>query len=173
MNRLIILLLLIAALFAGCAKAPAGKKQVVAQINNYQLTVDDFMQEAKLNLPYMLQNDNSGAIKEQLYNDIVTNELILQQAERMGLDKNRDFMKEVENYWKQALIKRLINIKGAEFLAAAKGENDAQKKENAQALLDLWIKGLKQEAKIHKYDDTLNSINLNTARVNEGGANEE
>lgn len=173
MNRLIkkfnyVLFLLVIAVAAGCAKS-VDKGQIVARINNYRLTVDDFMQEAKLNLPGMLLKDSSGAVKEELYNDIVTNELILQQAEKMNLDKDKAFMKEIENYWKQALIKRLINIKGAEFLAMVKGEDKAQKKEKAQALLNLWIENLKKTAKINRYDDVLNKINLNTIKSNEGG----
>lgn len=173
MDRLIkkfnyVLLLLLIAVSAGCAK-PADKDQIVARINNYRLTVDDFMKEAKLNLPSMLLKDTSGAVKEQLYKDIVTNELILQQAEKMNLDKDRAFMKEIENYWKQALIKRLINIKGAEFMAMVKGDDREQKKVKAQALLNLWVENLKKTAKIHRYDDVLNKINLNTIKSNEGG----
>ena len=167
-----LLLLLIAGIAAGCAKKPDNAK-IVAKINDYQLTVDDFMQEAKLNLPSMLLKDTTGAVREQLYNDIVTNELILQQAEKMDLDKNKAFMKEIENYWKQALIKRLINIKSGEYVARVKGENQEIKRQEAQELLSLWVENLKKNAKIKRYDEVLNKIDLSTIIPKDKGGNNE
>lgn len=163
MNRLckifncVMALALVAILGCGCTKNP-DKSQIVAQINNYQLTLADFKQEAEMSL--------TGAPKELILQDIITKELLLQEAQKMDLDKDKYFMKEIENYWKQSLIKRLIDIKGTEFLAAVKltdeelkltGQaRDSLKMKKAQALLDIWINNLKNGAKIKKYDAVLN-----------------
>jgi len=145
-----IMLTLIVALITGCAKKP-DKNQIVAEINTYQVTIDDFNQEAKMTIP--------GASNEQILQDIITKELLLQEAQKNSLDKNRRFMKEIENYWKQTLIKRLIYIKGEEFLASLKGiENKELRMKKAQELLDEWVNELKNKAKIKKYDQVLNSI---------------
>lgn len=155
---------LIAVLITGCTKKP-DKNQIVAEINNYQLTVDDFKYEAELSL--------SGASNEQILQDIITKELLLQEAQKNSLDKNRRFMKEIENYWKQTLIKRLIYIKGEEFLASIKGnESKEMKLRKAQVLLDQWINQLKNNANIKKYDPILNSIVIKKASNQDGGANE-
>ncbi len=147
---LVILVGLITAWFIGCTKKP-DKNKIVAEINNYQLTVDDFKQEAKMNI--------SGASNEQILQDIITKELLLQEAQKNSLDKNRRFMKEIENYWKQTLIKRLIYIKGEEFLASVEGiENKELRMKKAQELLDQWVNELKNKAEIKKYDQVLNSI---------------
>jgi hypothetical protein len=167
-------------LASGCAKKP-DKSQVVAEINNYLVTTDDLRDEAKLSI--------YSASKEQILQNIIYKELLLQEAQRLNLDKNKDFMKEIENYWKQALIKRLINMKGNEFLAFSQVSNDEIKAEyerlskesdgkiksfkemsgeiremlrvrKAQVSLDNWIAGLRKNAEINKYDEVLNTIKL-------------
>jgi len=160
----VMLIALTGALITGCEKKP-DKSQIVAEVNNYQVTIDDFKQEARMDL--------SGASKEQVLQDIVTKELLLQEAQKMNLDKDKHFMKEIENYWKQALIKRLINIKGDEFLAASKTSDGKAKMEKAQILLDRWINNLKNNASIIKYDEVLNGIKLKKSGDQDGGANEE
>jgi hypothetical protein len=72
------------ALAAGGGQGP-DKSQVVARINRYQATVDDFRQEAAMNLP--------GASRDQILDDMITKELFLEQAQKMGLDKDERFMK--------------------------------------------------------------------------------
>jgi len=181
------------ALAAGCAQGP-DETRVVARVNRYQATVDDFMQEAGMSLP--------GVSKDQVLDDIVTKELLLEQAQKMGLDKDARFMKEIENYWKQTLIKRLIRIKGEEFLAAAAISDEearvaydrlvresegrigpyekvagrikgALRMEKAQEMLDAWLAGLRKNADIKIYDDVLKGIELKKPRSGDGGADEE
>ena len=81
-NTVIVILLGIA-LLTGCAKKP-DKDKIVAQINNYQVTIDDFNEEAKMSIP--------GASKDQILQDIIIKELLLEEAQKNDLDKNRRFM---------------------------------------------------------------------------------
>jgi hypothetical protein len=192
-NMHIFTAVVVLALAAGCGQGP-DKGQVVARINRYQATVDDFRQEAAMNLP--------GASRDQILDDMITKELFLEQAQKMGLDKDERFMKEIENYWKQTLIKRLIRIKGEEFLAAAVVGDDevkagydrlveesegrigpyekvagrireALKREKAQAMLDAWVTGLRKAADVKIYDDVLKGIDLRKLRSEDGGADEK
>lgn len=165
---------IIGMLITGCVKEP-DKNQIVAQINNYAVTIEDFKHEAGMSI--------SGVSKDLTLQDIVTKELLLQEAQKMGLDKNKAFMKEIEDYWKQSLIKRLINIKGAEFLAAVKltdaetkitgQDQDRLKMKKAQGLLELWINNLAKDAKIEKYDTVLNTIKLKECKNLAGGTDGE
>jgi hypothetical protein len=183
----------IAVLITGCAKQP-DKDQVVAQVNNYTVTIDDFKHEAGMSIP--------GAAKDLILQDIITKELLLQEAQRMDLDKNKLFMKEIEDYWKQSLIKRLISIKGAEFFALAqvsaeeiKAEYRRISEENtgkikpyaqiagqiqeklkikkAQVYLDNWINSLRKNADIKKYEAVLGGIKLKNAKNLTGGSDGE
>ena len=170
----VLVLAFVALLSSGCVKKP-DKNQIVAQINNYSVTIDDFKHEARMSI--------SGATKELILQDIITKELLLQEAQKMNLDKNKIFMKEIEDYWKQSLIKRLINIKGAEFLAAVKITDEEMKisgqtkerlkMEKAQVLLGLWIDSLKNNAKIDRYDEVFNTIKIKNARNLVGGSDGE
>jgi Na+-transporting NADH:ubiquinone oxidoreductase subunit NqrC len=184
MNKLIrgcnfvMMLALIAGLAIGCAKKP-DKSQIVADINNYQVTVDDFNREMSMSIP------DTG--REQVLQDIIIKELILQEAQKMEMDKDKGFMKEIENYWKQTLIKRLIDKKGREFMAASDVSDEEAKAEykfmrqeegpgigsyekikdevrrtvmrkKAQVELDKWITGLRNSARIVTHESVLKGV---------------
>ncbi len=179
-------------LISGCARKP-DKSQVVAKVNNYEVTTDDFNDEVVMSIP--------GSSKEAILENIIDKELLLEEAQKMNFDKDKKFMKEIENYWKQALIKRIIEQKGNEFLAMSKvsdeevnAEYRLMEKESegkikpydqiagqirnslrmkkAQALLDFWIKSLEKKAKIKKYQNVLNGMTLKETSIQNGGADE-
>ena len=152
---------LMAASITGCAKE-SDNNRTVAQINNYLVTIEDFKHEAGMTIP--------GASKELILQDIITKELLLQEAQKMKLDKNKLFMKEIEDYWKQALIKRLIIIKGNEFLAASKESNNQAKMKQAQISLENWINYLRKNAYIEEHKVVLNGIELKNSKNLVGGA---
>jgi hypothetical protein len=184
---------MLSALITGCAKE-YDKNQVVAQVNNYSVTINDFKHEAGMIIP--------GASKELILQDIITKELLLQEAQKMKLDKNKIFMKEIEDYWKQSLIKRLISIKGEEFLAIAKVSaaevmaeynrmsqasadkirsfeqmslqiQDRLRAKKAQVFLDSWINSLRKNADIKNYETVLHSIKLKNEKGLVGGSDGE
>jgi len=180
-------------LVTGCAKE-YDKNQVVARVNDYTVTVDDFKHEAGISI--------AGASKELILQDIIIKELLLQEAQKMKLDKNKLFMKEIEDYWKQALIKRLINIKGEEFFAISKvsteeikAEYNRMSEENAgkikpyeqiagriqdklrvqraRGFLEDWINSLRKDGDIKKYESVLNGLELKNEKKLTGGLDGE
>ena len=188
-----LVMLLAVILSAGCVKK-YDKNQVVAKVNDYKVTIDDFRHEAGMSIP--------GASKELILQDIVIKELLLQEAQKMKLDKNKFFMKEIEDYWKQALIKRLITIKGEEFFALSRvspeetlteykrmseeasgkikpfdqiaGQiQERLKVKNAQAALDSWVSSLRKNADIQKFEAVLNSIEIKNPKILAGGPDGE
>lgn len=158
---ILFVLLLVAFGILGCSKKPE-KNNVVAKINDYTVTIEDFEQEKKMAL--------SGASKEEILDDIITKELLLEEAQKMGFDKDKKFMKEIENYWKQALIKRIISYKGNEFLESAKGDSQSRMKD-AEVMLNNWIDSLKNGACIIRNDAVLGAIK--EAGRQDGGSNAE
>jgi len=102
--------------FAGCSsgKDNSGNK-VVAQINRYKLTMDDLKYELE-NVPYdevVSLKTESG--KKRYLDGLIEKEVLLQEAQRQGIDKERDFMKSIENYWEQALLRILLERKSREI----------------------------------------------------------
>ena len=108
--------LIILFLICGCTNnSPEAKKKVVAKINNVALTVEDFKGEANPLLMKKYSSYSSLKQKDQVLEELITKEILLQEAQRLNLDKQKSFMKEIEGYWEQALMKSLINRKLQEF----------------------------------------------------------
>lgn len=100
----------------GCAKKPNGAGgKVLAKINAYELTVDDFNAEFRLTAPNKYISGDQKNTRADLLDEVITKKILLQEAQRENFDKDRAFMKEIERYWEQALIKLLVQKKTEEF----------------------------------------------------------
>lgn len=176
---------------AGCAKAPeqkTGDSRTVAKINNYMLTVEDFKGASRLMLPDGELPADAGKAKEEILNELVMKNILLQAAQERSFDKDRAFMKEIERYWEQALLKLLINKKTEEisrsvvisdrevqkeYDAMAAGPALVKSREQAvaeirdslryrkiQEALGAWVEELKRKAVVQVDKDVLDSISV-------------
>lgn len=165
-RRMAMVSLIIALVFLsiyGCEKKrpPApGSGEIVVRINNYVMTADDFKDEAKL----VLSNKNLAAdpytAKKQLLGELITKEVLLQEAQRQNFDKDKAFMKEIERYWEQALLKLLIRKKTKELSKSVVTGSKAARQEKIQEKLNEWILGLKSRAVVKEYDENLKEVAL-------------
>jgi len=101
---------------AGCSSGNnSPEKRTVAQINKYKMTTDDLRYEFK-NAPYdesaLLKTENG---RKKYLGGLIEKEILLQEAQRQGIDREKDFMKSIENYWEQALLKILLERKSKEI----------------------------------------------------------
>lgn len=106
-----VLLILVA---AGCSRKE-GPERVVAKINDYTMTADDFNYESKEVLRTGRLLGEVPVTKEDVLDALITKEILLQEAQREGLDKEKDFMKTIELYWEQTLLKKLLIEKSKEI----------------------------------------------------------
>lgn len=109
---------------AGCARKK-GPERIVATINDYNMTVDDFNYESKEVLRTGRLIGGVPITKEDILDALITKELLLQEAQKENLDKDRDFMKTIELYWEQTLLKNLLTKKSREIerkITVYKGE---------------------------------------------------
>lgn len=97
--------------FAGCTKAPSDEKMVMVKIHNYEITKDEFEQEFRDS--YFSRNDTLEARKEFLDN-LVNRKLILQEAQKKGMDKDEKFLKLIEKFWEQSLLRVALEQKARE-----------------------------------------------------------
>ncbi len=107
------LILVILFIMAGCSQ-PAKEKKILAKINNYEITADEFEEEFKES-PFA-RTDTPESRKEFL-NFLINRKLILQEAQKQGLDKDKDFLKMIEKFWEQSLLKLTLDIKTKEIAA--------------------------------------------------------
>jgi hypothetical protein len=147
----------------GCEnkRPPApGSGEIVARINNYVMTADDFKDEAKLVLSNKKLDADPYTAKKQLLGELITKEVLLQEAQRQNFDKDKAFMKEIERYWEQALLKLLINKKTKELSKSVVTGSKAARQEKIQKELNEWILGLKSRAVVKEYDENLKEVVL-------------
>ncbi len=97
-------------LIAGCNPAPKDK-QILAKINNYEITLDEFKEEFK---DSQYAAGETAESKKEFLNNLINRKLILQDAERKGLDKDKSFLRMIERFWEQSLLKLAIERKTRE-----------------------------------------------------------
>jgi len=100
---------------SGFEEQSAQDQRVVATINNYRMTVSDFKERVNLVLASKYLSTEPNEAKEELLDELLTKNVLLQEAQRQNLDKERPFMKEIERYWEQSLLKVLLKKKSEEL----------------------------------------------------------
>ena len=116
MRKIFYSILIFCFIFTGCSPGnDEADNRVVAQVNNYKMMVEDLRYELE-NVPYddieLLKTEEG---REEYLDRLLEKEILLQEAQRQGLDRERDFMKSIENYWEQALLKLLLERKSREI----------------------------------------------------------
>ena len=104
------LLLFVLMLAAGCGRLPKDKV-ILAKINNYEITQDEFEQEFK--------DSGFGRVdtlesRKDFLNTLINRKLILQDAQKKGLDKDKSFLNMIERFWEQSLLKLTLDKKAKE-----------------------------------------------------------
>jgi len=112
---LIFFLILIAILSMTACARKERQKRIVATINDYKMTVDDFNYESKEVLHMGRLLGEMPITKEDVLDALIVKEILLQEAQKENLDKDRDFMKTIELYWEQTLLKNLLSKKSKEI----------------------------------------------------------
>ena len=156
---LLISFFMIAALaLSGCGKQPAGKNgEIVARINNYELTVEDFKSEVDPILAKRYMTVEPDLAKKALLEDIITKKILIEAAQKENFDKDSVFMKEIERYWEQALLKLLLKKKIDELSQQGIPADDEKKMQQA---LSAWVKDLRGKAKIEINEEVLENIDI-------------
>ena len=93
----------------GCSgNKTEGDNRVVAHVNNYKMTVEDLKYELR-HTPhdklYFLETEGG---RKRYIDGLLEKEILLQEAQKQNIDKEKNFMKTIENYWEQALLRLLL-----------------------------------------------------------------
>ena len=114
---------LVAFFITGCSERRPPEK-IVAVINNYRMTDQDFNYESKEVLDIGILIGDIPITKEDILDALITKELLLQEAQARDLDRDKNFMKTIELYWEQTLIKNLLKKKTEEIKKGVKVYED-------------------------------------------------
>ena len=124
----------------------AEPKRVVARINNYVMTLEDF-EDGIAHSPYRIYRKRDLG---ELLDLAVRKQVLIQEAEREGLDKSKSFMKTIERYWRQTLIKELLEKQSRIIY-----ENVGKSKDKQKEAFKAWEDELYKEADIEIYPEVL------------------
>ena len=118
----------------GCQ--PKGPQQaVVARVGSYVITLDEF-NEAYKNSAY--GREHNIFYRSEFLKNMITQKLILLDAERRGFDRDPRFLKMIENFWQQSLLTFTLQEENK------KGGN-----------LDAWVNYLRQNTKVEINQENL------------------
>jgi len=106
MRRYLFLLLFLLVIF-GCSKG-AQEKNIVVKINDYEISKEEFEQDFK---DSSYARDDTLESRKEFLNNLINQKLILQDAQRKDLDKDGNFLKMIERFWEQSLLKLSIDRK--------------------------------------------------------------
>ncbi len=132
-------------LWYGSTQRPE-QKRVVARINNYVMTLDDF-EDGIAHSPYQVDRRRD---LEGLLDLAIRKQVLIQEAEKEGLDKSKSFMKTIERYWRQTLIKELLE-KQSQIIYENVGKNRSKQEQAFKA----WEDELYKKAHIEIYPEVL------------------
>ena len=130
-------------LAAGCCRQPA-QKDVLAKVNNYEITKEEFSEEFK---DYTRGHADTPEARREFLDNLINRKLILQDAEKKSLDKDANFLKAIQHFWEQSLLKLAVEKKVNE-IAASSGTGTRMTKEAEARALNDWMEGLKKKADI-------------------------
>lgn len=99
----------------GCSQEPSNNKEVIATINDYELTLEEFEDQLVADLNYEEDYKLTREAKEEFLDQLIRKELLIQEATRLELNRKEKFIKAIERYWEATLIRDLMELKGEEF----------------------------------------------------------
>ena len=171
-NAMPYLCIFIVFVLIGCGKPE--NKQILVKVNNYEMTVEEFEEEFKSS-GFLLKKNNKQARIDFLQH-LINTKLILQDAQNRNFDKEKSFLKAIEKFWEQSLLKVMLDRKEKELqgqLSASDAEMKAMYDKMVQAgevnqsfaevqsqikwfvikqkemrSMDGWVEGLKNKAAI-------------------------
>ncbi len=168
--RKMIFVLALAIIFSGCFNKPAEKPAI--KVDNISISAEDF-QKAYDALAF----SNFSMVKKQDFlQTFIDRKLILREAEALGLDKDPEFLQDIQAFWEQSLLKRVLKrktidlqkqitvsekeisdfytkYKDTEYVSKSLAEIKDQIKglilrEKQQAAIQEWVKSLERKSKI-------------------------
>jgi hypothetical protein len=172
MKRVIIGGLCLGLVFGACQKADKTK-QIAITIGDIKISVAEFEEAFRRSF---YGREDTPAARQEFLKAYIMRLLILQEAERKGLDRDPQFLKDVEAFWQQSLVKLILDKKMSqisdkvvigprqikEYYQKHKADDFAEKsleeasaqiklvllRQEQEKLLKQWIEQLKKKTKI-------------------------
>jgi len=101
--------------FVCCSKEPVPKEEIIAKVNDYNLSLKEFEDQLVTDLNFDENFKLTKEAKKEFLEQLIRKELLIQEATKLELNRKEKFIKAIERYWEATLIKDLMELKGQEF----------------------------------------------------------
>ncbi len=143
-----VFLLLAVCLFScGCGQNPGSgpDKDIVATVNNYSISRAEFESEFK---DSSYGGTDTPESRQNFLNTLIDRKLILQYAQKEGLDKEKNFLKSIEKFWEQSLLKIALDQKTREVQATITAAGWQAKRAEEALRMSEWMGELRRNASV-------------------------
>ena len=118
-------------LFLQCSCSKRGRKNETAvKINSFALTADEFEE-----LFHEYEAEDTPENRADALNNLITRKLLLEEAQRRGLDTQKNFLRSIESFWEQSLIQLVVDQKVREIV-----KNITVTESEVEAGYQKWLK---------------------------------
>ena len=114
-NLICFLLVLLPLSFFSCSNGESEEGETLVKINNYDLRYDEFQRQLARELNFDADLKLTREVREAFLEQLIQEELLIQEAKRLKLDRKEKFVLAIERYWKSTLIRDLLERKGEEI----------------------------------------------------------
>jgi SurA-like protein len=111
-------------ILASCSSEQQEQKEVLAKINDFQLSLEEFEYQLAAELEMEKDFKLTREAKKEFLEQLIRKELLIQEARRMKLDRRDDFVRTIERYWESTLIRDLMDLKGKELSKRTKATEE-------------------------------------------------
>ncbi|MGA8180172.1 MAG: SurA N-terminal domain-containing protein [Desulfobacterales bacterium] len=106
------LMIILFSFLSCCTQEKKANNKTLAKINDYVLTLDEFQtqlaDEVRLDKDFKL----TKVAKKDFLDQLITKEVLIQEAKKRNLDRKEKFIRAIERYWESTLIKDLMEAEG-------------------------------------------------------------
>jgi len=114
------------------AKKAAGKGVVLAEVNGATITDTDFYKEQETLPPYLKPMTETAEGKKEMLDTMVVRELIMQQAQKDGIDKSPEVAAKLEDLKKRVIVEAFLKKKVEEAANVSDAELQEFYKKNQE-----------------------------------------
>jgi hypothetical protein len=110
-----LLLVFLSLLLFCCSQEKTENGKLLAKINDFKLSLNEFQYQLAAELELDKDFKLTKEAKKNFLEEIIRKELLIQEAQKLKLDKKEKFVKALERFWESTLIRDLMEIKGKEI----------------------------------------------------------
>lgn len=116
--RKFLLLVMVCCALAACSEADKPEGEVIARINDYELTLDEFNKRLAEEARYYDHLNMDRSVRASYLDQAIRKELLIQEAVKRKLDRKEKFMRSIERFWENTLIRDVLEQESEELSKA-------------------------------------------------------